>query len=66
MNNEQAIKIVELLESVRKRPHMYMGKVDVELTKIWLYGFDAALCAMEETSNLDLRHWVVEERGWGV
>lgn len=71
MNREQIGKIIELLESARKRPAMYIGVVSVEIAVARMNGFHAWLWAFhgELPGCRDLiliRYDVQTERGWDV
>ena len=63
-------KMVELLESVRRRPYHYIGQLEVERIEIFLWGFKMG-CLASESDDRDLHHLfinarneIVVEHGW--
>lgn len=66
MNGEQIAKIIELLESARKRAPMYIGKYDEDAAKHFCTGVALTCWALGENRHEQLRSQVVQERGWNT
>jgi hypothetical protein len=43
MNSDQVARFIAGLETVRERPAMYFGGLDIEAAAHWLHGFEAAI-----------------------
>jgi hypothetical protein len=65
MNSDEAESLIACLESTRKRPAMYFGKVEVEAAVQFLNGFQVAVGAMcGFDRGRALREQVLRGRGW--
>ena len=63
MSRDHAAKLIELLETVQQRPHMFFGKPDIQAAIFFLYGVDAVLQASFGFDSR-LKERVIVERGW--
>ncbi len=70
MNRENIDKIIELLESVSKRPAMFMGAVNGELARTWIYAFYDGLQIMDTGDPFrfghEFRNRIKKEHGWNT
>ena len=63
MTSQQASQLIEVLQYVAKAPGMFLGKPDIKLAIVFLFGFRIAL---EKACGLDLSLalQVITSRGW--
>jgi hypothetical protein len=57
-------ELIRLLESIRKRPGMYMGEISVQTAMTYMFGWRMAACVC--FSGEFAVHEVQAERGWPV
>ena len=57
-------RIIEYLRQVRKRPKMYLSKVDASAALNFLWGFKTACHALGYEVPLGIRERVCVEHGW--
>jgi hypothetical protein len=57
-------RAVEVLRSVRARPHMYFQPVDVPSAENFLNGFEVGCSVCGYEVPYEVRKLVTEERGW--
>ncbi len=66
MNSERTDKIITMLETFRKFPVMYAGRIDVDLTAAWLHGFEAGLSMSTDDGLNAFRQKVLYKRKWKI
>jgi hypothetical protein len=57
-------RLIGILESARKRPAMYLGRVDPDLAEAFLNGMNVACFAAGVDVTPEVRRRVTEARGW--
>jgi hypothetical protein len=57
-------RLIEILESARQRPAMYLGPIDPDLAEAFLNGMHLACFAAGVDVTPEVRRRVTEARGW--
>ena len=60
----QIESLVKRLEQVRQRPWIWIGRVDPELAKVFLFGIDLCMESIGSGRVQEIRWQVESDRGW--